>query len=66
MEEKKYGIGTKLIMKKQHPCGNNLWEIVRLGADIKIKCLGCSHVVMIPRVEFNKKIKKIVSGDRDE
>ena len=68
MEEKKYNIGTKLIMKKQHPCGKNLWEIVRLGADIKIKCLGCSHVVMIPRVEFNKKIKKIVSlsGESDE
>lgn len=68
MEEKKYNIGTKLIMKKQHPCGENLWEIVRLGADIKIKCLGCSHVVMIPRVEFNKKIKKIVSlsGESDE
>ena len=68
LEDKKYDIGTKLIMKKQHPCGENLWEVVRLGADIKIKCLGCSHVVMLPRVEFNKKIKKIVSlsGDKDE
>ena len=68
MEDKKYDIGTTLIMKKQHPCGENLWEIVRLGADIKIKCLGCGHVVMLPRVEFNKKIKKIVSlnGDQDE
>ena len=68
MEEKKYSIGTKLTMKKQHPCGSNLWEIVRLGADIKIKCLNCGHMVMIPRVEFNKKIKKIVSngGGEDE
>ena len=55
-------------MKKQHPCGENKWEVVRVGADIKIKCLGCSHVVMIPRVEFNKKIKKIISlaGDKNE
>ena len=58
--DKKYNIGTKLIMKKQHPCGTNLWEIVRLGADIKIKCTGCGRNVMIPRIEFDKKIKKIV------
>jgi len=58
--DKKYNIGTKLIMKKQHPCGTNLWEVVRLGADIKIKCTGCGRNVMIPRIEFDKKIKKIV------
>ncbi len=58
--DKKYKLGTKLIMKKQHPCGTNLWEVVRLGADIKIKCLNCSRNVMIPRIEFDKKIKKIV------
>lgn len=58
--ENKYTIGTKVIMKKQHPCGTNLWEIVRLGADIKIKCLACGRMIMLPRVEFNKKIKKIV------
>jgi len=57
---KKYDIGTKLIMKKQHPCGTNLWEVIRLGADIKIKCTGCGRNVMIPRIEFDKKIKKIV------
>ena len=60
MNNKEYTLGTKVIMKKSHPCGSNLWEIVRLGADIKIKCLNCNRVVMIPRVEFNKRIKKIV------
>ena len=58
--ENNYKIGTKVIMKKQHPCGTNLWQITRLGADIKIECLNCKRTVMIPRVEFNKKIKKIV------
>lgn len=58
--DKNYTLGTKVIMKKQHPCGTNLWEIVRLGADIKLKCLNCNRLVMIPRVEFNKKLKKIV------
>ncbi len=61
MEEKKYNVGTILTMKKPHPCGANNWSVVRLGADIKIKCLNCGHVVMLPRVEFNKKIKKIIS-----
>lgn len=60
METKNYKIGTKVIMKKQHPCGTNLWEITILGADIKIKCLNCKREVMIPRIEFNKKLKKIV------
>lgn len=60
MENKQYGIGTKVIMKKQHPCGTNEWEIVRVGADIKIKCINCKRTVLIPRIEFNKKIKKII------
>ena len=61
MKELNYDVGTTLTMKKQHPCGGNEWEIVRLGADIKIKCLNCGHMVMIPRVDFNKKIKKILT-----
>ena len=59
-KELNYELGTKVIMKKQHPCGTNLWEIVRLGADIKIKCVNCGRVIMLPRVEFDKKIKKVV------
>ena len=60
MNEKEYGLGTIVIMKKGHPCGANEWKVVRVGADIKIMCTGCNRVVMMPRVEFNKKIKKIV------
>jgi len=43
-------------MKKQHPCGTNRWEITRMGADIKIKCLKCDNNIMMPRRDFNKKI----------
>ena len=60
MENNNYKLGSKVIMKKQHPCGTNEWEIVRVGADIKIKCLNCNHTVMLPRVEFNRKLKKIL------
>ncbi len=58
-----YKIGTKVIMKKQHPCGANEWEIIRLGADIKIKCLNCNRTLFMPRIEFNKKVKKIISEE---
>lgn len=55
-----YCVGSKVIMKKSHPCGENLWEITRVGVDIKIKCINCGRSIMIPRVEFNKKMKKVV------
>ncbi|MBQ9011641.1 MAG: DUF951 domain-containing protein [Bacilli bacterium] len=61
-----YGLGSVVIMKKAHPCGSNEWEITRVGADIKIKCLGCGHSVMLPRIEFNKKIKKVVEEVQHE
>ena len=60
MENKSYTLGTIVEMKKAHPCGTNKWEVVRVGADIKIKCLNCNHTVMLPRVEFNRKIKKVL------
>ncbi|MGY4688227.1 DUF951 domain-containing protein [Salibacterium sp. K-3] len=47
-------------MKKAHPCGENQWKIIRMGADIRIKCLGCGHSVMLPRREFRKKLKKVI------
>ena len=55
-----YKLGSIVIMKKSHPCGHNEWEITRLGADIKIKCLGCGRSIMLPRIQFNKKLKKII------
>lgn len=60
MENKEYVLGNIVEMKKGHPCGANEWEITRIGADIKIKCTNCGRVVMIPRIEFNKKIKKVL------
>ena len=59
--QKEYKLGSVVVMKKQHPCGTNEWEITRIGADIKIKCLNCGKSIMLPRVEFNKKLKKIIS-----
>lgn len=53
-----FGLGDTVMMKKPHACGANAWEIVRVGADIKIKCLSCGHIVMMDRAEFVKKAKK--------
>ena len=61
MENKNIEIGTIVVMKKGHPCGANEWTVVRLGVDIKIKCNNCDRVVMMPRIEFNKKIKKVLN-----
>ena len=58
--DKTYDIGNLVVLKKGHPCGENLWEIVKLGADIRIKCTKCGRIVIIPRIEFNKKIKKVI------
>ncbi len=60
MNDKKVELGTLVEMKKGHPCGTNEWEVIRVGADIKLKCTGCSRIVMMPRVDFNKKLKKII------
>ncbi len=60
--EKSYKLNDKVIMKKAHACGTNLWTIIRLGVDIKIKCNNCNREVMLDRLVFEKKLKKIV-GD---
>ncbi|MFC6295758.1 DUF951 domain-containing protein [Lactiplantibacillus daoliensis] len=61
-----YDLGDIVEMKKAHPCGVNRWEITRMGADIKIKCTGCNHIVMLPRREFDKKMKKILEKKADQ
>ena len=58
MENKQYELGSKVIMKKQHPCGSNQWEITRIGVDFKLKCCGCEHVIMVPREKALKAITK--------
>lgn len=57
-----FGLNDIVEMKKQHPCGTNRWEIVRLGADIKIKCCHCERMLFIPRPDFKKKLKKVLES----
>ncbi len=53
-------IGDILRLKKEHPCGSTKWLVERVGADFKIKCLGCSHEVMVPREKIEKRILRII------
>jgi len=52
-------VGNIVIMKKSHPCGGNAWKILRAGMDFRIECTTCARQVMLPRVKFEKGIKKI-------
>ena len=52
-------VGDILTMKKQHPCGQYRWEVLRIGADFRIRCTGCKREVMAPRSKIERNIKKI-------
>lgn len=60
--EKNFKLNDTVIMKKPHACGANTWQIIRNGVDIKIKCLNCGREVMIDRLEFARKLKKVIGG----
>jgi len=53
-----FQLGDVITTKKKHVCGNDKWKIIRVGADIKMECINCNRVVLISRVELEKKVKK--------
>ena len=58
-------LNQRVELKKQHPCGSKVWTILRVGMDIKLKCLGCGHELMVPRSKAEKSIRKILTeGER--
>lgn len=54
-----YQVGQIVKLKKQHPCGSQEWEILRVGADFRLKCMGCGHEVMTPRFKAEKNIRSV-------
>ncbi|MBQ6266275.1 MAG: DUF951 domain-containing protein [Clostridia bacterium] len=58
-------VGDTLLMKKPHPCGSNRFAVLRIGADFRIRCVGCGHEVMAPRVKIEKNIKKILREEAE-
>ena len=58
-------LGDVLRMKKAHPCGSELWQVLRIGADFKLRCLGCGREVMGPRSKFERNIRAIERKNAD-
>lgn len=59
-------VGDVLQMKKPHPCGSREWKVLRVGMDFRLRCLGCGHEVMLPRVKAEKNIKKVLPKDGEK
>mgnify|MGYP001043933041 FL=1 len=58
-----YSLGDIVQTRKQHPCGNDKWEIIRVGADFKINILNCGRIVMFDRENFEKRVKKVIKKE---
>lgn len=58
-------LGDVVRMRKVHPCGSADWMVIRVGADIKIRCLGCGRIVMLERPAFEKRLKKVLMHESE-
>ena len=63
MEE--FLLGDLVQTRKKHPCGSDQWTVIRVGADIKIRCSGCSRIVMLDRADFVKRMKKVIAHSEE-
>ncbi len=55
----RFDVGDVIRLKKPHPCGSSEWEVLRVGADFRLKCMGCGHQIMVPRRLVEKNTKEI-------
>lgn len=55
-----YNIGDYLRLRKKHPCGDDRWEILKAGVDMRLKCVTCKRVILIPRVKLTKQVKEVI------
>ncbi|MBS4022065.1 MAG: DUF951 domain-containing protein [Dethiobacter sp.] len=56
-----YALGQRVRMKKPHPCGSDIWTIIRIGMDFRIKCVQCGRSVLLPRTKFEKGVREILA-----
>lgn len=61
----KFGVKDTLVMKKKHPCGSDRMLVLYAASDVKLKCLGCGHEMMVAREKIEKKIKKVISPENE-
>lgn len=60
----KYDIDDIITLKKPHACGENKWQITRTGVDIKLKCLACDRAILISRIDFEKRVRRILVDEK--
>ena len=58
-----FSAGDLLVMKKPHPCGSNIMRVMRVGSDVRVKCMGCSRDMTLDRVKLERAIKKVISDE---
>lgn len=63
MERLQYDVGDIVKLKKPHPCGSQEWEILRVGADFRLRCQGCGHQVMVPRKLVEKNTRGLTKKE---
>lgn len=56
-------VGDIVKLKKQHPCGSYDWKVLRVGMDFRLKCVGCEHMIMVPRNKIMKNIKEVKKSE---
>ena len=61
----KFTVNDKLQLKKKHPCGSDIFKVLRVGSDIRICCDGCGRDLTLPRETLEKSVKKIISFEKD-
>jgi hypothetical protein len=54
-------LGDVVRLKKPHPCGEDRWEVLRVGADVRIRCLGCGRMVLVPRPRLERRVREVFS-----
>ena len=64
-ERRQYRVGDLVRLKKPHPCGSQMWEVLRVGADFRLKCTGCGHQIMIPRKQVEKQTRELIHPEED-
>ena len=57
-------LGDTLVMKKEHPCGDKRWLVMRTGADLRLRCIGCGHEIMVPRFKAEKNVRSILRPEK--
>ena len=59
-------LGDVVRLRREHPCGSSDWTVVRLGADIGLRCLGCQHRILLPRTDLERRLKEFIHRARPD